>query len=586
MTLPLLAQFISVGTIAYLMKETEVEAERAECAQFVASEINIITAKFLAAVSALAAYGFSKNTQYADRYQSLTKDILDELRLLDRLAGNDSKTAQTVRRIQDAANKGLRFLDSARRQLDMGGHLGAFYSFEKTRKLVLNDLVSTLHRLGEEERKKGRVLPDAGAKFKTLIERCLFAGLAINTLVALILAVIFNKSTSSRLSVLIDNTVRLASQMPLNKPLAGKDEIAQLDKTFHEMVLALEEARRKERAVVENAADLICALDENGRFSAASPSSIKILGYASEELVGKNLIGIAVDKAQSAKEILKAAMSKGETCRFDCRLLSKNGTPVDTNWSVNWSPKERSFYCVVHDVTAAKQVENMKREFLAIVSHDLRTPLSSTHMFLSMLNEGLYGELSKQGKENVQILESEVNRLINLVNDLLDIERMESGKLELRLCSQSLLAIIEKSISVVSGLARAGSIKMESLLGNDIPIMIDEARIMQVMVNLLSNAIKFSPSGGSVKIEVKEKHSFVEVRISDQGRGIAPELKNVIFDRFKQLEHTDATEKGGSGLGLAICKAIVQEHGGTIGVESEAGKGSTFWFEVPKAQDS
>jgi signal transduction histidine kinase len=223
------------------------------------------------------------------------------------------------------------------------------------------------------------------------------------------------------------------------------------------------------------------------------------------------------------------------------------------------------------------ELENLKQQFVAMISHDLRTPLTAIKSYFSLLSDGTYGQLTERGVQRSKLAETSVQSLISMVSDLLDVEKFEAGKLEMNCQNTSLQAIVDKSLDAVRGMAEQQKVKLEA---RDVAteVYADADRLVRVLVNLLGNAIKFSPADSTVSISSTVTNGWVEVRVVDQGRGIPAAHKEAIFDRFQQVEIEDDTSKGGSGLGLAICKAIVEAHGGTIGVDSEEGKGSTFWF--------
>jgi signal transduction histidine kinase len=169
---------------------------------------------------------------------------------------------------------------------------------------------------------------------------------------------------------------------------------------------------------------------------------------------------------------------------------------------------------------------------------------------------------------------------VHMIQELLDIETMESGSLGITPAQMSLSAALEKAIEAVSGPAQLKQITIEPHVV-DAEIVADEDRLVQVVINLLTNAIKFSPENSVIKVESVSNSKDIEVKVVDQGRGVPPAHQQTIFERFRQIDASDSKEKGGVGLGLALCKAIVEQHGGTIGVESEDGHGSTFWFRLP-----
>lgn len=227
-------------------------------------------------------------------------------------------------------------------------------------------------------------------------------------------------------------------------------------------------------------------------------------------------------------------------------------------------------------------LETFKKELISVVSHELRTPLLSVCSALELLGTGLLGELSAKGQNRLKFAQEEAARLIRLINDLLDIEKMEAGKFILDRKDCQIQELVRAASRAVAELAELKSIKLEVSFSDSIfTVYADSDRICQVLINLLSNAIKFSPEHGFVTVSSEACAKGLKISVKDQGRGIPAELKEKIFDRFVQVEKSDETKLGGSGLGLAICKAIVEQHGGEIGVHSAPSAGSLFWFILP-----
>ncbi len=198
-----------------------------------------------------------------------------------------------------------------------------------------------------------------------------------------------------------------------------------------------------------------------------------------------------------------------------------------------------------------------------------------------MLGKGFFGTLNEEGRESVRTAEESVQRLIALVNEILDAEKLESGSISIAPQKTNLEKILSMAANAVSALAEAKKIRIDKEK-MDVDITADTNRLVQVVVNLLSNAIKFSPPNSKVQLYAKLNGNMVEVSVEDNGRGVPSEHHQMVFERFHQVSPGDAKEKGGTGLGLAICKAIVEAHGGSIGVESEPPGGSRFWFTLPK----
>jgi two-component system sensor histidine kinase VicK len=220
-----------------------------------------------------------------------------------------------------------------------------------------------------------------------------------------------------------------------------------------------------------------------------------------------------------------------------------------------------------------------------MVSHDLRTPLASLYGTLELLIAGVYDSKDEIGKNRLQKALGSLNRLLNLINDLLDLDKLEAGKMTMELKLANVADLTKKSIDSVAGYAESHDVKITADLP-DINLTADEDRFIQVMVNLLSNAIKFSPPDSNVQINAnlcsdESANKYCEIKISDQGRGIPSEQIPFLFERFRQTDKGDGKRGVGTGLGLAICKAIVEGHEGTIGATSELGKGTTICIRLP-----
>ncbi|MBZ0188197.1 MAG: HAMP domain-containing histidine kinase, partial [Candidatus Obscuribacterales bacterium] len=235
---------------------------------------------------------------------------------------------------------------------------------------------------------------------------------------------------------------------------------------------------------------------------------------------------------------------------------------------------------VFHDmVDELYKAQRMKQYLLSMVSHDLRSPLTSVQGLLTMMAAGTFGKLTDRAQKRVESAEAEVSRLINMTNDLLDVERLASGNLVMILAPTPAREILDAALGSMQTLAEQHQVKLFAD-ARDIMIEADKERLIQVMINLVSNAIKSSPADSTIILTAGVQDDLVVFNVTDEGRGIPSEFIDKIFEKFQQVEESDSTEKGGKGLGLAICKSIVEAHGGTIGVVSEYGKGSTFWFSL------
>ena len=242
---------------------------------------------------------------------------------------------------------------------------------------------------------------------------------------------------------------------------------------------------------------------------------------------------------------------------------------------------------MIQDITDRKLVEKLKTEFVSTVSHELRTPLTSIRGSLGLVLGGVAGAIPEQVNSMIEIAYKNSERLVRLINDILDIEKIESGKMVFEVVPLELGPVIEQALETNQSYAAQFGVKLE--LVNPVPevkIMGDYDRILQVLTNLLSNAAKFSPTGDTVQVEVTSRNETVRVSISDHGPGISDEFRKNIFQKFAQADASTTRQKGGTGLGLSISKAIVERHNGQIGFDTQPGEGTTFYFELPELKAS
>lgn len=266
-----------------------------------------------------------------------------------------------------------------------------------------------------------------------------------------------------------------------------------------------------------------------------------------------------------------------EPVRTMARKKTGEKFPVEIYMN-EWS--DDMIFAHLQDITERHRLERLRQDFLAMVSHDLRTPLSSVQIFLQMVGRGTYCEISPNFEKSITRAESSLDLMVSLVNDLLDSEQLDSGDFNLDIQPTTTNAIVEKAINSTQSGANKVDVQIEKDLTND-SLNADEDRITRVIVNLIGNAVKFSPKGGIITVLAGIEGTKVVFRVKDQGPGIPEHLHQAIFERYKQLDQPKETKRRGVGLGLAICKAIVEKHKGKIWVESEVGKGASFCFSIP-----
>ncbi len=295
----------------------------------------------------------------------------------------------------------------------------------------------------------------------------------------------------------------------------------------------------------------------------------QLLHYEPRELKGQNVRTIFPEV-----EVLQFSP---DPVRTMARKKTGELFPVEIYMN-EWS--DDMIFAHLQDVTERHRLDRLRQDFLAMVSHDLRTPLSSVQLFLQMISRGTYGEISSNFARSISRAESSLDLMVSLVNDLLDSEQLDSGDFNLEFHSTTTNAIVDKAINSTQSGANAVDVRIEKDVVND-SLTADEDRVSRVIVNLIGNAVKFSPKGGIITVTAGIEGTRVVFRVKDQGPGIPEHLHSAIFERYKQLEQPKETKRRGVGLGLAICKAIVEKHKGKIWVESEVGKGAKFCFSIP-----
>lgn len=343
---------------------------------------------------------------------------------------------------------------------------------------------------------------------------------------------------------------------------------------------ALRVSESLSRSVLANMLSPLVTLSEEGVIETANPAAVSTFGYSRDELIGRPLTSLLDVPRPDPKTLIAHARGRA-TPRHGRR---KNGEvfPCELRLFQLESLRGPGYGAILEDVSERFEVERLKAEFVSVVSHELRTPLTALRGSIGLLTGGVLGALPEEVLEMLHIAERNALRLISLVNDILDLERLEKGKLDLFIEPVRARLLVERSIESVKPYADQEAVTIEARC-DDCLVLGDSGRLVQVLVNLLSNAVKFSAASNHVQVSTSVEPKAVVFRVTDHGRGIPPSHRRIIFERFEQVRTSDAREKGGTGLGLAISKAIVEQHDGEIGVDSQEGVGSTFWFRVPRA---
>lgn len=361
----------------------------------------------------------------------------------------------------------------------------------------------------------------------------------------------------------------------------------------------LRETERRWRSLLENVELVVVGLDVIGQVEYINPFFLKLTGYERQEIFGSNWFKTCVPTSQVEKveKVFQTLLATDEPSHYNHSILTKSGEARIISWNHtvlrNTDGKAIGTMSIGEDVTERYLLEKMKDEFVSVVSHELRTPLTAIHGALSLLNGGYIDPLSERGNQAIKIAADSAERLVRLVNDILELERLQSGKIKLEKTSINIRDLLLHAQAEFEVTATKANITIETI-ATDMNISADRDRLLQVLTNLLSNAIKFSPPDTKIVLtahphQYRTKYSlmpevdcpYVLFTVKDYGRGIPPGKIEKIFERFQQVDSSDSRQKGGTGLGLAICRNIVEQHGGRIWVKSILERGSKFYFTIP-----
>lgn len=324
---------------------------------------------------------------------------------------------------------------------------------------------------------------------------------------------------------------------------------------------------------------------ESERVLEVNNSFLRMSGYAASEVIDTQLQQIYSASALKVYyQAIQTLQRWGFVRNLELEFLTKSGKVKTILLSMELIELEgaKCTLQIINDITEHKRLEN---EFISLVSHELKTPMTSTIGALDLLNSGQLGTLSDRGKQILQIAIRNSERLTRLVNDILDLERMKSGKITLERKRCQLQPLLVQAIETMGAMAQKAGVQL-LLNSGEATLNLDADRILQTLTNLLSNSIKFTESGGIVELKARIYSDRCQIIVRDTGRGIPTDKLESIFERFQQVDASDSRSKGGTGLGLAICRHIVERHEGKIWVESVLGQGSKFYIDLPIAEES
>jgi PAS domain S-box-containing protein len=420
-------------------------------------------------------------------------------------------------------------------------------------------------------------------------------GLVLLTAVALALLAFRDAKPPVQLAGLVVVAVTIALAHLLAKPLArSAEDAAALDSDWRRIEAAEEAAKEKFRLVVEACPSGMVMVDPSGRIAMVNAEVERLFGYGRDQLMGQSVDMLMPERLRGHHaRIRDGFMRKQETRRLGLRRdlfgQHKDGTefPVEVGLNPIHLGNDLFILGVIIDISERKRIERLKDEFVSIVSHELRTPLTSIAGSLGLLAGGAAGKLPDPVTRLLTIARANSQRLVRLINDILDIEKMEAGQIVFQFSRVDARSLVEQALESNRGFADEYRVRLrldaDSVAG---VVHADADRLSQVITNLLSNAIKFSPKDAEVVAAVEQRGDNIRISVRDHGCGIPAQFKPRVFEKFAQAEVGDTRQKVGSGLGLSIVKQIVTRLGGTAGFEDASGGGTVFHVDLPACEQA
>jgi len=422
----------------------------------------------------------------------------------------------------------------------------------------------------------------------------------VSVLLVIVFSLFLSRLISRPVSELKEAALRLAQgSYDVQVPVRGSDELALLATQFNLMVEKLKQfhemnidriiaEKRKSEAIISSVDDGLLVLDENLRITNLNPEATKIFGGIPEGCLGKHILEVMPEK--KLFHFIRTTLASGQAPRLEEgeNLLTIKGGEKSRYYQVSAAPMQtpagavQGVVLVLRDITRLRELDRLKSEFVMTASHELRTPLTSINLAVNLLRESAGARLTDQERSLLEACHQDVQRLRALVNDLLDLSKIEAGKVDLAFEAVQPYFLCTQALSIIRPQAESKGIALALEVPEDLPqVTADPNKITWVLVNLLANSVRYTRAGGHIKLTGERVGNQVHLSVIDDGEGIPPEIQPRIFDKFVHGKPSDGDH--GSGLGLAISKDLIRAHRGAIWVDSTPGQGSTFTFTLPIA---
>jgi len=452
----------------------------------------------------------------------------------------------------------------------------------------MDSFFASLSRFSAEQQKFRMADMFTSRSWRHRLKDNLIMALIINVLVAVAVAAHLIRKIVLRLDVLVQNVLCMKYKMPLNPPVTGNDEITELDQAFRNMLHSLQ---REQKALTASESRIrnfvsgvpvgLMSLLPSGEIEFCNVPLTTMLSHAPGELDGSHIFKLFDMGGLSHEQFWTQVKTKAVSQAIELFAVDKHNERLLVELILSDVGEGRSFLASVTNIQDKYKLMKLREAFVAMISHELRTPLTSLLGFLSLSVNGVFGKFEPEFTQHLVRSQQSTTRLIGLVNELLELEKLDSGNARVLKVPCELQRVFDQACDSVSIFAETQGVTLIMPKSCELEIIGDPDRLTQVLVNLISNAVSVSLAKGRVYVDWTTEPDLIKISVRDEGHGIAAAHKEIIFERFQQIAEERERKRTGTGLGLAICKSIVEQHGGVIGVESELGHGSMFWFTLP-----
>lgn len=596
-------EFVFVGGLWFLLGKAEEEARKQELLRDISVNTNRLIELNYVAIYSLKDLVSTQDLFYAKKYKRTVEEIQSSLDWLDKNLEERAYQREIISKLRKKFAIIFSIVDGAVKIYEGDGGLLELRRLVKKRgnfETLNREMIPDFQELLRAQRHMEMRSPILEQRWRDQAKTLLLCGLTLNVVAAVAMALFYTRSIVSRLGVLVENTRRLKAGEELLPGMRGDDEIALLDSVFHEMARELTEAAHKERRALEEAQEAEARIrqviismpvglfisDRDGTILFANPRASDLIGLSRDLLKGyslRELLPVFRERLEERGGLAEVCEELQEKSR-ETVVMTSSGRETDIELSITPfdSASQKRFLITLLDITERIEIQKLRQSFVAMVSHELRTPLNSVQGFLELLEMGALGEISADACDGVVRASHNIERLMGLINDLLDLEKMESGTISIS-CNETVVAdLFDHAAQSVAELAKKNKLTIRCA-EDESTVFCDSDRISQVLINLVGNAIKFSPEGGLIELKSESEGDFVEISVVDQGPGIPKEYRETVFERYRQVPDESGKRVGGTGLGLAICKAILERHGSRIQVEDafdDGRTGSRFYFRL------